>query len=114
MQDRNGAAQATAYEWAPTADLLLKRTAPLGRVSTTVYDRAGRPTDTYGPGTAGEFAGSTSTTAPHAAVAPFGECRSICLAAGSSAYGTLVSLCTDWTRRERRPSSGGSGSAPPE
>ncbi len=67
-EDRNGAGEATTYDWG-TGDLLRKRTDALGRVSTTVYDSAGRPTDTYGPGLAGEFSGYTSTSAPHARVA---------------------------------------------
>ena len=37
-----------------------------GLVSTTLYDAAGRVTDTYGPAPAAQFSGLTSTTAPHA------------------------------------------------
>ncbi|GEM_PF-2976466 len=40
-----------------------------GLQTTTIYDAADRPTDTYGPGTPSEFIGQTSATAPHATTA---------------------------------------------
>ncbi|MGH9286241.1 MAG: PA14 domain-containing protein, partial [Acidimicrobiales bacterium] len=67
--DANAAGEQTGYVWDP-AERLVKATDPAGRVSTTVYDHAGRPTDTFGPGAAGEFgADNRSASAPHASTA---------------------------------------------
>jgi RHS repeat-associated protein len=59
----------TAYVW--QGNLLTRTTDPTGLISTTIYDAAHRPTDSYGPGTAAEFpnGANTSASAPHASTA---------------------------------------------
>ena len=67
--DRNAAGEASFYTW-DDGDRLLRRTDPALRVTTTIYDHAGRPTDTYGPGLASEFGTDhRSSTAPRATTA---------------------------------------------
>ncbi|WP_297542085.1 PA14 domain-containing protein [Amycolatopsis sp.] len=52
----------TSQEWGPK-DLQLSSTDSAGRKSTTVYDYADRPTDSYGPGPTSCFTGQVPTTA---------------------------------------------------
>lgn len=66
--DGNALGQTTTYTW--QGNLLLKSIDPTGLESTTIYDSASRPTDSYGPGATTEFTTTnTSTTAPHASTA---------------------------------------------
>lgn len=67
-QDKDAAGNATGFVW-DSQDRLVKVTDPTGLVSTTIFDHASRPTDTYGPGAAGEFAvNNTSATAPRSRI----------------------------------------------
>ncbi|MGH8974065.1 MAG: PA14 domain-containing protein, partial [Acidimicrobiia bacterium] len=67
--DANAAGETTAFVW-DDGDRLTRRTDPAGRVTTNLYDAAGRPTDTYGPGLVSEFgADNRSATAPRATTA---------------------------------------------
>jgi len=64
-EDRDLAGKVTTYVY-DSADRVVKTTDPAGLVTTTIYDVEGRPTDSYGPGAAGEFdANNRSATAPH-------------------------------------------------
>lgn len=66
--DTDAAGNTTAFEW-DALDRLVKVTDAGGGVSTTVYDHASRATANYGPGTAAEFAGtSTPSGVPHSSV----------------------------------------------
>ncbi|MDP9386714.1 MAG: PA14 domain-containing protein [Actinomycetota bacterium] len=63
-EDRDGAGNVVTFEW-DAGDRLVRSTDAKSRVSTTIYDEAGRPTKTFGPGQANEFgADRQSTTAP--------------------------------------------------
>jgi len=57
----------TSQTWSPK-DQQLTATDPAGRVSTTVYDHADRPTDSYGPAPASCFTGQVPTSACAATV----------------------------------------------
>jgi len=59
---------ATTSIWNETVDGLASTTDPTGLRTTTIYDPAGRPTDTYGPAPAGWFDPLTNLpVAPHVA-----------------------------------------------
>ncbi|MCU1644951.1 MAG: hypothetical protein JWN03_5226 [Nocardia sp.] len=55
-------AATTATEWVPGKDLPQAVIDTAGRRSTTIYDHADRPTDTYGPAPAACFTGQTPTS----------------------------------------------------
>ena len=62
LTDTDATGHSTHHAWDP-ADRLLSTTDPAGRMTTRIYDRHGRPTDSYGPALASCF--NTTTRLPN-------------------------------------------------
>lgn len=64
-EERDAAGKPTTYVW-DSGNRLVRKTDPTQVVTTNLYDPAGNLTDTYGPGSPGEFAADhRSASAPH-------------------------------------------------